>query len=86
MLLLSSLLILLPFQQFVRSVILDSEKKQYEYQEKYTHFPESLRLEMLAETKKMFYFGYENYMNFAFPLDELNPIYCRGRGPDYANP
>ena len=34
----------------------------------------------------MFYFGYDNYMAYAFPEDELNPIYCRGRGPDYHNP
>lgn len=57
-----------------------------DYQHKYSHFPESLRLEMVNETKKMFYFGYDNYMNLAFPLDELNPILCNGRGPDYANP
>lgn len=41
---------------------------------------------MVNETKKMFYFGYDNYMNLAFPLDELNPILCNGRGPDYDNP
>ena len=34
----------------------------------------------------MFYFGYNNYMKHAFPLDELNPIYCSGRGPDKENP
>lgn len=57
-----------------------------DFQHKYSHFPESLRLEMVNETKKMFYFGYDNYMNLAFPLDELNPILCNGRGPDYDNP
>jgi mannosidase alpha-like ER degradation enhancer 1 len=57
-----------------------------DFQLKYSHFPESLRLEMVNETKKMFYFGYDSYMNFAFPLDELNPILCSGRGPDYENP
>ena len=25
-------------------------------------------------------------MKHAFPLDELNPLDCNGRGPDYANP
>jgi len=55
-------------------------------QDKYSHFPESLRLKMINETKKMFYFGYNNYMNLAFPLDELNPLLCKGRGPDYDNP
>lgn len=34
----------------------------------------------------MFYFGYDNYMNFAFPKDELDPIHCTGRGPDHDNP
>lgn len=34
----------------------------------------------------MFYFGYDNYMNHAFPMDELNPHDCNGRGPDYDNP
>lgn len=56
------------------------------YNPKYSYFPESLRLKMMEETKKMFYFGYNNYMNLAFPLDELNPLLCNGRGPDYANP
>ena len=35
-----------------------------DFQLKYSHFPESLRLEMVNETKKMFYFGYDNCMNF----------------------
>lgn len=52
----------------------------------YSHFPEKLRLEMLEETKKMFTFGYDSYMTYAFPKDELDPIHCKGRGPDYANP
>lgn len=53
---------------------------------KYGFFPERLRKHMLSEAKKMFYFGYDNYMEHAFPMDELNPIHCSGRGPDYANP
>jgi mannosidase alpha-like ER degradation enhancer 1 len=53
---------------------------------KYGSFPEDLRLQMLAEAKKMFYFGYDNYMAHAFPMDELNPLLCCGRGPDYENP
>ncbi|KAI3382185.1 hypothetical protein SNEBB_008846 [Seison nebaliae] len=31
----------------------------------------------------MFQFTYDNYMLNAFPLDELNPIDCKGRGVDY---
>ena len=53
---------------------------------RYGHFPESLRLEMLSEARKMFEFGYNCYMECAFPQDELDPIHCRGRGPDVANP
>ena len=53
---------------------------------RYGHFPESLRLEMLSEARKMFDFGYNCYMDCAFPQDELDPIHCRGRGPDVANP
>lgn len=56
------------------------------YLNKYGHFSERERLEMLEETKKMFYFGYDNYMRYAFPKDELNPIHCNGRGPDRENP
>lgn len=53
---------------------------------KYLHFStrERLRLKFLA--KEMFQFGYDNYMKHAYPLDELDPIHCCGRGPDYMNP
>lgn len=53
---------------------------------RYGIFPEKLRLQMVEEAREMFYFGYTNYMKHAFPLDELNPILCSGRGPDYDNP
>ncbi|KAL3852353.1 hypothetical protein ACJMK2_016008 [Sinanodonta woodiana] len=56
------------------------------YDAKYGHFSERERLEMLEAAKNMFHFGYDNYMKYAFPTDELNPIYCKGRGPDYENP
>lgn len=55
-------------------------------EKKYSVFPDSLRLKMLQEAKKMFYFAYDNYMEYAYPMDELNPIYCIGRGPDYNDP
>ncbi|KJH47271.1 glycosyl hydrolase family 47 [Dictyocaulus viviparus] len=44
------------------------------------------QLEALKETREMFYFAYDNYMNFAYPADELDPIHCTGRGHDYDNP
>lgn len=37
------------------------------------------------QAKEIFYFGYNNYMKYAFPLDELDPIHCQGRGHDYKN-
>lgn len=76
-------ILLLPFQ--CSQVMLDRWRLGT-LQHKYSYFPESLRLRMMNETKKMFYFGYNNYMNLAFPLDELNPLLCKGRGPDYENP
>lgn len=36
--------------------------------------------------REMFYFAYDNYMQFAFPMDELDPINCTGRGHDHQNP
>ena len=52
----------------------------------FNHFPEHDRLKMIKKVKDMFYFGYDNYMKYAFPLDELNPIFCSGRGPDKEHP
>lgn len=56
------------------------------YDAKYSSFPEWKRVQMLDEAKAMFHFGYDNYMKYAFPKDELDPIHCSGRGPDYDNP
>lgn len=53
---------------------------------KYRHFSENERIKLREKAKEMFYFGYDNYMNFAFPKDELDPIHCTGRGPDHDNP
>ncbi|TRY77473.1 hypothetical protein TCAL_13665 [Tigriopus californicus] len=50
------------------------------------HFPEWLRHETLNEARAMFHTGYDCYMKCAFPLDELDPIRCAGRGPDRENP
>jgi len=74
-------------------LVVGSKKEGYNFfgrrtplEEQYGAFSEETRLEMLEETKKMFYHGYDNYMTHAFPMDELNPINCCGRGPDYDNP
>ena len=34
---------------------------------------------MLEKAKEMFSFGYDSYMKYAFPMDELDPIHCTGR-------
>lgn len=52
----------------------------------YNNFADSHRLKMKEKAKEMFYFGYDNYIKYAFPLDELNPIHCEGRGPDKKDP
>ncbi|XP_072050977.1 ER degradation-enhancing alpha-mannosidase-like protein 1 [Amphiura filiformis] len=56
------------------------------FEEKYGYFSEYDRLRKVEEVKQMFYFGYDGYMEHAFPHDELDPIHCVGRGPDKANP
>lgn len=61
-------------------------RRQLPLEKKYGAFSESERLEMLDESKKMFYHGYDNYMKHAFPQDELNPLDCAGRGPDHEHP
>ncbi|VDM31032.1 unnamed protein product [Hydatigera taeniaeformis] len=40
---------------------------------------------MLLKIREMFDFGYTNYMKFAYPEDELDPIHCCGRGPDLSD-
>ncbi|XP_072276557.1 ER degradation-enhancing alpha-mannosidase-like protein 1 [Pyxicephalus adspersus] len=57
-----------------------------EYGRRYSSFPAALRRHMRERARDMFSFAYDNYMTYAFPEDELNPILCRGRGPDTMNP
>ncbi|ETN47021.1 uncharacterized protein HMPREF1541_01211 [Cyphellophora europaea CBS 101466] len=38
------------------------------------------------ETEDLFYHGYENYMNHAFPEDELRPLTCKPLTRDRENP
>ena len=44
--------------------------------------PGSNTSELRAFASSMFHHGYDNYMEHAFPYDELDPIHCRGRGVD----
>lgn len=53
---------------------------------RYSYFSERERSEMVQISKEMFQFGYDNYMKYAFPFDELDPIHCCGRGPDLEHP
>ena len=46
----------------------------------------SEREDLKKKVREMFYFGFDNYIKHAFPMDELNPIFCRGRGSDKDNP
>ena len=55
-------------------------------EDKFQYFSENERIKLREKARRMFYFGYDNYMKFAFPKDELDPIHCSGRGPDYENP
>ncbi|CAJ0833793.1 21767_t:CDS:10 [Entrophospora sp. SA101] len=43
------------------------------------------RQELKLKAKEMFYHGFDSYMKYAFPYDELNPIHCVGKGSDRIN-
>ncbi|KAJ6614326.1 alpha mannosidase-like protein [Mycena sp. CBHHK59/15] len=38
------------------------------------------------KTRELWYHGFDSYMTYAFPLDELSPLSCTGQGPDWAHP
>ena len=57
-----------------------------EFQQRYSRISDEEREIAKDQVKEMFWFGFKNYMKHAFPLDELDPIHCTGRGPDYAHP
>ncbi|KIM46267.1 glycoside hydrolase family 47 protein [Hebeloma cylindrosporum] len=44
------------------------------------------KLAAREKTRELWYDGFDNYMTFAFPMDELTPISCSGQGPDWCNP
>jgi hypothetical protein len=60
-----------------------SNEQRYQH---YLYFSRSERLQYREKAREMFQFGYDNYMKYAFPQDELDPIHCRGRGPDIERP
>ncbi|KAJ7428982.1 hypothetical protein WISP_00321 [Willisornis vidua] len=58
-----------------------------EYERRYSRaFPPQLRARLRDAARGMFAFGYDSYMEHAFPRDELDPLHCRGRGPDRSDP
>lgn len=58
-----------------------------EYERRYSGaFPPQLRARLRDAARGMFVFGYDSYMRHAFPRDELDPLHCRGRGPDRHDP
>ncbi|VDN22843.1 unnamed protein product [Gongylonema pulchrum] len=59
---------------------------QDSYKANYGSFSASELREAKEAAREMFYFAYENYMRHAFPMDELDPINCAGRGHDHLNP
>lgn len=60
-----------------------SNEERYQH---YLYFSRNDRLQYREKAREMFQFGYDNYMKYAFPQDELDPIHCRGRGPDIDRP
>jgi hypothetical protein len=60
-----------------------SHEERYQH---YLYFSRSERVQYREKAREMFQFGYDNYMKYAFPQDELDPIHCRGRGPDVERP
>ena len=44
------------------------------------------RLALRDQVRDMFVHGWESYERHAFPMDELDPINCRGRGSDKVRP
>ncbi|KAL5530319.1 hypothetical protein ACEPAF_6576 [Sanghuangporus sanghuang] len=44
------------------------------------------KLDAREKTRELWNHGFNNYMQHAFPLDELMPLSCAGRGPDWENP
>lgn len=56
------------------------------YTSEYGSFTPEQLMEAKKATREMFIFAYENYIRHAFPMDELDPINCSGRGYDHLHP
>ncbi|KAK9461097.1 glycoside hydrolase [Lipomyces oligophaga] len=49
-------------------------------------FPRKQLDELREETREAFYHGWNSYLQYGFPEDEVTPLSCSGRGRDRANP
>ncbi|KAK9239088.1 glycoside hydrolase [Lipomyces kononenkoae] len=49
-------------------------------------FPKQHLDELREETREAFYHGWNHYLRYGFPEDEIAPVTCIGRGRDRANP
>ena len=73
----------------LNSVIEPSNLTKISHEQRYQHylyFSHSERIQYREKAREMFQFAYDSYMKYAFPQDELDPIHCRGRGPDVDRP
>ncbi|KAF5331587.1 hypothetical protein D9611_007751 [Ephemerocybe angulata] len=43
------------------------------------------KLAARERTRELWYHGFNNYMDYAYPYDELGPLSCTGKGPDWNN-
>ncbi|KAG8920690.1 alpha mannosidase-like protein [Tulasnella sp. 418] len=44
------------------------------------------KLQIRNEVKELWDHGFNGYMKYAFPMDELQPLSCTGRGPNWRDP
>ncbi|KAK2722138.1 ER degradation-enhancing alpha-mannosidase-like protein 1 isoform X2 [Artemia franciscana] len=56
------------------------------FKNQYSDFNDEYKTELKERVRSIFLSSLYNYYEYAFPKDELNPIDCKGRGPDYGNP
>ncbi|KAK9249466.1 glycoside hydrolase [Lipomyces tetrasporus] len=49
-------------------------------------FPKQHLDKLREETREAFYHGWNHYLRYGFPEDEIAPLSCMGRGSDRANP
>ncbi|KAK9447350.1 glycoside hydrolase [Limtongia smithiae] len=49
-------------------------------------FPRTQLHALREETREAFYHGWNSYMRYGFPDDEVTPLSCSGRARDHANP